>query len=454
MGNVASISTVCEGRVRSFGRGLLGLPDRFVQCHAGAIAPMFALLLIPIAGSIAFAVELGSWTYMQRSMQNAADSAAIAAATTNSGLATTGSTSVNEARAAAKPFGFTNGVNGATVTAGKIPTCPAGTPGASPVCYEAIITGTFPLTFSRVIGFTGTGGSGSQQISARAVASSLGSGGGSIPTPACVWAFIDLQTNGTPNANLAGCSVMSSGTMGCTGQGVHADYAIANLTVSGSCANLTANNLPNTTMPSDPYSALAANIPSTTCGTNPPTTGNLAGTLLVYCGNVTLSGNLNLTSPNTVVVIKNGTLDLNNKILQTAAGASATIIFSGSLPPFGDQNMKGTIDIKAPDKLSGSVWKGVAIYRAPGNPTVDVTLAGSKATWNITGLVYFPNTNVTLSGAVNHSSTGATCMVLVGSTVRINGNGQILQTTAGCDAAGLTPPSVNVGAGARPGLVQ
>jgi hypothetical protein len=427
-----------EGKRLSFG-GLMRRALDFFRCCSGAIAPLTALMMVPIAGGIGYAVELGGWNYMQRSMQNAADSAALAAATVNS---STGTTSLIEARAAAKKFGFTDGTNDSTVTAGTTP-CPTGTPAGS-TCYEAIITTNFPLIFSRVIGYAGTSGYNGQHIVARAVAITAGGNPGSS-TSGCVFALNSLTTNGTPNANLSGCSVLAGGTMTCNGNGVQADFALAGAAVSGPCSATPANNLSSQTIPADPYAGLAANIPTTTCGTNPPTTGSLSGTLLVYCGNVTLSGNLTLTSPNTVVVVKNGTLNLNNNILKTATGASATIIFDGSTSPFGDKNMKGTIDIQAPN-TSSSPWEGVALYRKPG-PTVDVTLAGSKATWDITGLAYFPNTNVTLDGAVNHSTNGATCFVLVGQDITVNGNGQMLQTTAGCNTAGLTPPSLVVGGG-------
>ena len=58
-------------------------------------------------GRCRLSVELGSWQYMHRSAQNAADSAALAAATVNSGGGS--STAQNEARAAAQKFGSSMG---------------------------------------------------------------------------------------------------------------------------------------------------------------------------------------------------------------------------------------------------------------------------------------------------------------------------------------------------------
>lgn len=435
------------------------LAARVLRSEGAAISPMFALLLIPISGSIAYAVEVGGWHYVQRAAQNAADSAVLAAATNN---VSAGNAYLLEARAAANKLGFQN-VGTTSVNVASV-TCPAGaTAGAT--CYQATVATTFPRLFSKMIGFTGS----SSAISAGAIASTGIAGSAGIATTSCVWAFNDLTGNGTPNANLAGCSVMSSGTMTCNGSnGLQADYALAGTSVSGPCASVPANNMTanasnGVTLPSDPYAALASNVPSAATApcNSPPTSGtNITQTLLVYCGNVSLSGDMTLKSADTVIIVRNGTLDLNNHVLKTdsasGSAASATIIFDGNFAPFGDKNMKGTIDIKAPPKTSSSVWKGVAIYRPSTATKQDVTLAGSKATWNITGLVYLPNTNTTLSGAVNHSSTGATCMILVGSWITIDGNGQILQSTAGCDAAGLTPPGTTVGAstGTRVKLVS
>ena len=51
-----------------------------VACDAAAIAPLMALTMVPVAGVTAIGVEQGEWYYFQRSMQNAADAAVIAAA--------------------------------------------------------------------------------------------------------------------------------------------------------------------------------------------------------------------------------------------------------------------------------------------------------------------------------------------------------------------------------------
>ncbi len=442
----------------------------FGACTRAAIAPMTALMMIPVIGGVAYAVELGSWQYMQRSAQNAADSAALAAATVNSGGGS--STAESEARAAAAKFGFVDGQNSATVDA-DVAACPATGVPAGSICYEAVLTTSLPLTFSRVLNFTGSGG-GRQNIYARAVAIVNGGGGGLGPTnDVCVWTFTNLQTNGTPDANLSGCSVLSDGNMTCTGGGLHADFGVAGGTVSGSCAQSNTNQLSGqTNLPSDPYAAMAGSIPSNPCGTTYPqldkgkvmngktevTSNYISGSKsgeVKYCGDVKLTGNVTLTGNATKLVIYNGRLDLNRYTVKTAAGASATVIFSGTnggdyqhYPvDFGNGNGSGILEIEAPT-ASGSAFKDVAIYTDPALTTgVDFTYAGNKPAWKITGVMYFPKATAIFSGIVDKADDGASCQILVGNNITINGTGKVVGDVSGCADAGIDPPEVTVGPG-------
>ena len=58
-------------------------------------------------------------------------------------------------------------------------------------------------------------------------------------------------------------------------------------------------------------------------------------------------------------------------------------------------------------------------------------------------MTYFPHASLTFSGAVNKSSNGASCFVLVVDNVLVNGTADILET-GGCAAAGLAMPTDNV----------
>jgi hypothetical protein len=104
----------------------------------------------------------------------------------------------------------------------------------------------------------------------------------------------------------------------------------------------------------------------------------------------------------------------------------------------------GVLDITPP---TTGPWAGIAIAQDPALTNgVDVASAGNSPTWNITGLVYTPHATVNLKGAIDKSTNGAKCLVLVADNVQISGTGGILKSDIGnCAGAGLTVPTVQVG---------
>ncbi len=76
----------------------------------GAVAVLFAVVLPILLGAAGLAVEASYWQLHQRAMQNAADSAAIAAGMEG------GTNYVAVAQAVAAQYGFVNGSGNVTVT--------------------------------------------------------------------------------------------------------------------------------------------------------------------------------------------------------------------------------------------------------------------------------------------------------------------------------------------------
>ncbi|HEY8669400.1 MAG TPA: hypothetical protein VIL63_01045, partial [Terriglobales bacterium] len=160
----------------------------------------------------------------------------------------------------------------------------------------------------------------------------------------------------------------------------------------------------------------------------------------VLCGDIQLTGDVKVDAPaGAVLVIENGQLDTNGYSISTTSGSGLTIVFSGDNSgsyihaPTGG----GTIDIAAP---TSGVWKGVALYQDPKLTNgVDISAAGNTPTWDITGLVYLPNSSVTLSGAVNKAGYGKSCFAMVVQDVTVNGTGMILPNGE-CVPAGLGMP--------------
>ena len=422
----------------------------------GNITILAAVAMPVVVGSLGLGAEVASWYGGKRALQNAADSAAIAAATNASE-----EDYDDEARAVAARYGFRHGVDGVTVTASNTAPCPTG----GNECFSVVINRVQPLMLAQVIGFGGDaqapGGGPAKLIAARAVAMQV-----NAPREYCVLALASsgeqqgIRTNGAPNSNLTGCSVMSNSDAQCNGHDLNAEYGDAAGSNNG-CGIRRQSNVPTL---EDPFSALSSNIPSRTCDSYPmapkkkddaplPTENMLHGldtrNVIDVCGDVELSGPvlINSGADGTVLIIRNGKLDLKGYSLQTQAGSSLTVVFTGPNDdrvhgPVG----KGTFDIRAP---SNGPWKGMALYQDPALTNgVDISEAGNSPAWNITGLAYLPKASVTFSGVVNKASNGASCFGMVVDNLTINGTAEIL-SQGECKKAGLILPSAE-----RPGRGQ
>jgi Flp pilus assembly protein TadG len=419
----------------------------------GNVTVMMAFLLPPLIGTFGLGFEVANWYLITRSMQNAADSAAVAAATND------GANYATEARAVAAQYGFVNGVNNVTVAASNTAACPGG----GNTCYGVTITQTLSLFLSQMIGYPGNAtlnGVAAQQLTSTAVASQS-----SIQVPLCLLALgtsgaQDIVTNGNPKANMTGCSVMANTSARCNGGNLGAPYGLAHVTDSG-CGVVQVSGVPQV---ADPYASLASNIPAPNCpGGYPqepskhndpalPSSNQLSGSQtwsgnVSVCGDLQLTGNVTVNAPaGAVLVIQNGQLDTNGFTLSTASGSALTIVFSGTSGgsythgPTGG----GTLDIAAP---TSGTWSGVALYQDPNLTSgVDLSAAGNSPTWDISGVVYLPHSNVTMSGAVNKSSNGQACFILVMDAITINGTGDVLSgnTPDNCGKAGVNTPKATI----------
>ena len=427
---------------------------RFRREERGTVAILMGILLVPLVGAIGLGFEVSNWYRVTRAMQNAADAAVVAAATNG------GSTYGAEAAAVAAQYGFVNGVDNVTIVSSNSAACPSG----GNKCYSVAISGYVPLFLSQIVGFTGEAkiaGIAEKKLGASAVATA-----GGTPASFCLLALgpAGIRTNGAPKANMQ-CNVMSNAGATCNGHNLGAPIGAAHNTNNG-CGVTQYSNVAAVT---DPYAALAGNIPRNTCSSYPqePTskkapalpasnlwtgTHSLSGNVVI-CGDLQLTGNVLINAPTgAVLVIENGRLDMNGFTFQMTSGSGLTVVFSGSNSgsythaPTGG----GTIDITAP---TSGAWSGVAMYQDPSLTSgVNISAAGNSPAWSITGLVYLPNASVTLSGAVNKSSYGKSCFVLVVKDITVNGTGMILPNGQ-CIPAGLSSMPTTTIAG-RGGLVS
>ncbi|MDP3852262.1 TadE/TadG family type IV pilus assembly protein [Phenylobacterium sp.] len=442
---------------------------RLMVDRRGAVSPMLTLMLIPMIAVLGLATEASGWFFAQRSMQNAADSAALAAATNgcdaSEASCVTAMTPYYDAEAAsvASEFGFVNGEADTTVTASNTATCPNGDTN----CYSVTITRMARIGLVRIVGFDGdsvTGdGSAAQLVRAVAIARPRG--------PATGFCLIGLgggnavRINGGPFLDLDGCDIHSNGNAVCNGSqsdtGVDYGYAVG----SSSCGD---TEVPGVAPLADPYEALNANppIPNDTCGGVYLGATLAAGTsfssAVKKCGNTTLTGNVTVNSANSILAIYNGSLNLNGFTLSTAPGASLTIIFTAFEPTNTGSTTyehyltgSGTLDIAAP--TSGD-FSGVAMMqdkRLNGSKNLlNYTYHGNDPTLNIQGLIYFPNADFDIRGAINLHSGGLSCLGVVARTILASGTGAVFNNaTSDCLEAGLVLPTIP-GTNSRQALVQ
>lgn len=432
----ASAAARAAERLKAFGR------DR-----RGNIAIITALVAPVLLGCFSLGFETAYWSQTQRSMQNAADSAAEAAATNG------GTTYSAEAKAVAATYGFTNGSGNVTITTSNTAACPGG----GNNCYSVTITKTVPLFVAQVAGYNGDAtlnGGKAKLISATAIAKQ-----DSQPRQYCILALASsgttdaINANGVPFANLNGCNTMSNTNAVCSGHDLQATFGDAHITNTG-CGKTSEDNVP---VVADPYIGLQSSVPANPCASYPqepskhsdpalPSSNQFSGSLSwsgnkFVCGDMQLTGDLTITGSPAILVIENGRLDLNGYTIKSASGSGVTIIFSGdnstgyTHTPTGS----GTIDISSP---TSGTWSGVALYQDPRLTSgVDVTYAGNNPTWDISGLVYMPHSSMTFSGAVNKSSNGYSCFTMVMDNVTLNGTADIFSGNSQCSQQGLTNPT-------------
>jgi Flp pilus assembly protein TadG len=508
---------------------------RFRKDRRANVAVIFALALVPTLGVFGLGSEGSYWLLTQRAEQNAADAAVMAAAQAGQadvnysraqGSPSNPNSYVNEGLGVASNYGFTSagastGLTYVNVAVSNSAACPANSklvnlnPNGSATCYEVTVTKNVPLYFTPLVGFhgsgTASGGIHYQTISATAYA-------GPVSAPASVCLLTAAEGglgqgngakaseggifNGNGNTNLVGCNVGSLTNLSCQGHNLNAPEGIANDTNGGSagCGN---DQISDASPPlTNPYAGNTPAVPADPCGGNyvqessssvKTLTGSFTSSTLVSagglisvtgggaaCGDLKLTGNVTLTSGNAILLIENGTLDLNGFSITTSGSAGLTVVFAGSGTGNGisstpqqyvsvTNGSASTINIAAP---TSGTWQGYSIFQDPstinasnawvksetnGNKQNYITYNGTSPSWDLTGIVYMPYADFTLNGAIGKSSSGYECFVMVVNYITDNGGGganifdpNLSNPTSQCGLAGVTPPQAS---GARYVLV-
>lgn len=353
---------------------------RFRREKRAAVSPILALALIPIIFTMGFATELSSWWLMQRSLQHAADSAALVAATdagnypnnTTCGsaqgyqcAAPTSPVNCNQATtdpqhswycqaiATAAKYGYVNGVNTVVVTpqAGLCTSFGINLTGGftNSWCFKVEVQKDLPVFLLGIMGFHGNqtiAGVHYQQIGAHALAS--------VPGPPLDFCLLttdgDILANGSPKANLNGCDSFSNGNTTCNGNGIGTGLSFesgpSGVNKVDSCTQTGAAGTGEIeqTYQCDPYGATTQNFPyqggtPDTVGTyseSCPTATNASGNVpaMTGCTSAIATANSNAAANKTPTIPSANVIDQAD-INGTATGAypganAATMTIAGT----------------------------------------------------------------------------------------------------------------------------
>ncbi len=407
----------------------------FARCSEGSIVPAFAILAIPFMAMVGMGIDYSRASSVRSQLQASLDSAVLAGAKD----ASQNWTQIAQAEFDGNPARLTGGADAPSFT-----TDANGN-------YSGSVTASVPTMFMGVFAIS------SMPVSA----SSLVAPPSGVDN-SCILSLDHGQPlshqsmtfNGAPNVALTGCGLRSNTSMTCNGHSGGATASIGAGSVGG-CSNPQSN----ATVVPDIYTTLASSISSKCSGQGAGVTWNVgvstppAGLVTVtqsnyteyhVCGNLTLTGTGYLTgsapTTDTVIVIENGDLILADDASVTAM--RVTLVLTGnnqyaSQVEFPNGNGHAASLSLSPSTSANNPWQGVSLYQNPSlTSTVDNTW-GPAATFNADGVVYLPNSNVTMHGS--GTSNNAKCTKLVVNSFTSDGSMDInfSQTASGCTTLGV-----------------
>ena len=384
----------------------------------GQTLVLTALCMTGMLGFMALALDVGIMFRAKRTMQTAADSAAIAGAMDYLYHAST--TSAQAAgKSASASNGYTDGANGASVT---INTPPVNGPNAGNTGYvEAIVSQPVSTVFMKMFGRN------SMTVATRAVAAAPSGG------TACIWLMapsgpaFDLQGKYDIEAPNCGIYVNSntSNAMSVTGNGgtVNAEF----LDVVGNSSLQHNTNPTSATMNAgvrkDPWGNITGPNPASACnGSNTVsastvTSANLkspsGGVVCFSAANATLSSGLTLPG-GAIYVAENGVTIGGTMTIGSAANGATLDVYSGT---FNQAN--SVLSIYAP---TSGAYNGIALMQ-PASNTNQLQVQFGSGNQVLDGYIYAPGAEVYLQdhgGGLTATGIVAASMYDKASTITIN----------------------------------
>ena len=360
---------------------------RFLTDERGQTMIVTALCIACICGTAGFAVDVGTLFKAKRTLQTAADAAAIVgAAEVNYGDAT------SAAKAASAKNGITDGSGGATVT---VNSPPLSGPHAGTAGYvEVIVTVSEPTFFMKVFSLS------SMNVSARAV-------GGSAPTTGCIYTLdpsgTDIGLSGGGDLNMPDCGiVVDSASSSAVTLSNNASLTAQSVGIvggyTGSASNYSPLPITGIAPAPDPLAYLTPpSFSPAACLPDPKVNSSSASTIgpAISGGTVCYNG-LTINGKGTVTLTP-GTYVINGGFSSSgSAPINGTGVTFYLAAPNGSVSLTGSgaLNISAP---TSGTYSGLLFFEDP-NDTNTMKVAGSDGS-NLQGIFYAPDAALNLQGS-------------------------------------------------------
>ncbi|MBI3677966.1 MAG: hypothetical protein HY243_15260 [Proteobacteria bacterium] len=375
---------------------------------------MVALLAPVLIGCGGLATEGGLWIYEHQTLQGAADSAALSAATLYS--LNTSKSLTTQASGIVATYGYTVGVNSTTVTVHRPPT--TGNYTSNSKAVEIIVSTSQPRLLSGIYSSTPV------TITGLAVALAGNNGTG------CVLSLNSTVSGGTTSQGssaivLNGCSLYdnsSSGTALINGGSATITADSVNVVGGISGTGITATNGINKGVSaiSDPYASVSPPSFSGCDSTNLSIKTTVTLNPGVYCQGIQMNAGANVTLNPGIYYIDRGSLSVNGSA--TLSGTGVTLVFTSSTGSnYASALINGgaTINLTAP---TTGPTAGIVIYGDRKMPTSTTFKFNGGSGQILGGAVYLPDGTVNYSGGASGSTN---CTQLIGDTITFSGNANL-----------------------------
>lgn len=364
----------------------------------GSILITLVVILPVLLGIVGLLVDSGNVYMTRRTMQSAADAAAISGAFEAQRGLTTNITSAAQSDAALNGYPTTE----ATVDVYSPPS--SGTHAGQTGYVEVIIHKTISTYLMGMLGI------GEANVSARAVAGIKAGLADCMITPS----FFSI--NGTNTATLNNCSAAIGGNLSATNQAGITITGTGSITVydnaTANCNSCSPTPIKTTaTIPPLPTLSIPAGLGN---GTGPTCVGNnCTFTPGIFNALVSLSSSKTYTFGTGFYVFNQG---FKTNGATTKSGTGGTTFYIGAAKPL---DLSGTVTLTAPTPAGCTAGSAFAIYQAPSTTKTAVTLGGSGNLLKLTGITDLSQSDVTVNGSPNQLVISGT---ILSNSITLHGN--------------------------------